>query len=155
MTAYTKAITQPLDTDEAKRLFGFDPALYENTQHSSDTLEGFNREWFDKAVSILLDYQKIEVPEPILASLFVEKGNIIFASLVLVDVPVEYSEIAAGQKITRVAGIGWLRKEAGKVMVSEFSIDPSIRVYSKANLPSVEYLPGIAELKDLYEHFAK
>lgn len=153
MTVYTKAITQPLDTDEAKRLFGFDPATYSNDQHPFSVLENFQPEWFDKAISILLDYQKVEVPEAILASLFHENGNLIFASLVLVDVAGEYAAVAAGRKITRVATIGWMRKEGGKIVVSEFSIDPNIRVYSKANLPSFEYLPPIAELKDLYEAF--
>ena len=66
-------ITRPLDTSNATRLLGYNPVEQQHYQHKAgDFGMDFRPEWMDRAISILLEKQDVEVNEPTLIHLFDE-----------------------------------------------------------------------------------
>lgn len=135
-------ITRPLDTTEATRFLGYNPAQQSHYPHiAADFGMDFRPEWMDRAISILLEMQHKEVEEPTLVHLFDEDGSQVFASLILIDVEPEYQHLVDGKKITRVETVGSIYQEKdGRVIVAEYSINPDLYIMRRAILPDRSYL---------------
>lgn len=144
-------ITRPLDTSNATRLLGYNPVEQHHYQHKAgDFGMDFRPEWMDRAISILLEKQDVEVSEPTLIHLFDEDGSQIFASLILVDVDPEYTHLVDGKKITRVETIGATYTEPdGRVIVAEYSINPDMYIMRRAVLPDRTYLQRLKCFNEL------
>lgn len=141
-------VTKTIDTPSIARLFGCEDITSKNLfSHSDDILGSFKREWFDKAIAILIEHQDVEVESETSYYLFTDNGIRVFATLDLVEPEPEYAKYAQGRCITRLRCIGAQYPLGdGRFRISDFS--PTVKsvggvVYASC---TVKYPDPILEL---------